>query len=177
MLCTKTSVATTACGHFLFKLVFEMPCSRGYGRLAIRRLACYLGALSTGCTVLIEISLLDGTSITIAAASVIRLRPSFGANEPPDTTVVDCGRNPIFTREGMGALAGRLGAFLQLLPLTAPNGVGILVDGRKVSSIVTANDADAPTARAKLTVGGRLQFVRETPQQVQALIGDAPGVA
>jgi hypothetical protein len=89
---------------------------------------------------MIDIALLDGTSISVAAGSVIRFRQSTGSNEPQGTTMVDCGR-VIFTREDMDSLAARLRPHLQLIRLTAPNGQPMDCDGRKISGILEASFA------------------------------------
>jgi len=123
----------------------------------------------------IEVSTSDGSGTQrIAVEAIYRLRPSFGAADNPNTTVIDYADRRFFTRDGLAEVLAKIGNAIRLARLTTPVNTPVHLAAAKVSEIrEPATGQHEPATRAVVRVAGKDQQVTEEPAAARQIIDQA----
>jgi kumamolisin len=117
---------------------------------------------------LFRVTGLDGSAVLIVAGSIYRIRPSVGGGEP-DATKLEYGAGYLFTHEAIDDLLTRIGHAASFVRLTTRSGTPVYINTGAIASVRPALPQNAPGT--EIIVAGQYQHVRETVEQVEALLG------
>lgn len=110
----------------------------------------------------------DGEVMYVKPSTILRVRPSRGIAEPANCVQLEFGGSHLFTIERFADLLVRLTAVIPLVQFTSEQGQPIWLNVAAIFAIVPVLPPNGPGTA--ISLGGLTSNVRETPDQVAALI-------
>lgn len=112
---------------------------------------------------MIQVTMLDGSAVSIDPSEFVRLRPaSTLAETEADAASVLYATERMLLRDEPRSLADAFAAEIPVAEFTTPNGLPVFVAAAKVERILPPNAPDDhPQARAVVEIGATHQQVRE----------------
>lgn len=121
---------------------------------------------------MVEVSDLSGNKAFINSETLIRIRPSFGDYEPPETALIDFVSDRIFTGMTLGEVSARFSPFARLAKLRSPADTPVLLNADAIAAVKAPNPIlHHPNARS-----GEQQL-HETETEAAAILAAASRTA